>query len=46
MGITSAWHGYNNRYNNPVHSAHKNMGAQYIQQNTVVCHLVYSQMTP
>ena len=40
MGIRITFHGYDNVYdnvgNNPMYNGHKNMGAHYTQQTTVV----------
>ena len=35
MGMMITYHGYNNEYNNPVHSAHRSVGVHYTQQNMV-----------
>ena len=35
MGIMIAYHGCNNRRNNPVSNEHKNMGEHYTWQNIV-----------
>ena len=36
MGIMITCHRYNNGYNNPMHNAHKNVGAHYAQKNMVI----------
>ena len=36
MGVMNTYHGYNNGYNNAMYNAHKNVGAHYTQQNTVI----------
>ena len=35
MGIVITYHGYNNGYNKPMYTVHKNGGVHYTWQNTV-----------
>ena len=46
MGIMITYHGYNNRYNNSVYNAHKNVGTHYTQQNVVLCSFETPQAKP
>ena len=36
MGIMITYHGYNNGYSHPAYNEHKNGGAHYTRQNTVI----------